>query len=80
LSKAAGPAGQPRHGHHFEDLIREDRTRLISYVVTGKVDVRHLAPPPGSEDSEGMAEALEPLAEDTADTLIDEEESINEFD
>ena len=26
------------------DLIREYRTRLIADVVTGKVDVRHLAP------------------------------------
>ena len=26
------------------DLIREYRTRLISDVVTGKVDVRHLSP------------------------------------
>jgi len=62
------------------NLIREYRTRLISDVVTGKVDLRHLAPPPGSEDSEEMAETLEPLAEDTADAVIDEEASINEFD
>jgi type I restriction enzyme S subunit len=55
------------------NLIREYRTRLISDVVTGKVDVRHLAPPPGSEDSEEMAEALEPLAEDPADAVLDEE-------
>ncbi len=60
------------------DLIREYRTRLIADVVTGKVDVRHLAPPPDSEDSEEMAEALEPLAEDTADAMIDDEEPVND--
>ena len=43
------------------DLIREYRTRLIADVVTGKVDVRHLAPPPGGEDLEEMVEELEPL-------------------
>jgi type I restriction enzyme S subunit len=45
------------------DLIREYRTRLISDVVTGKVDVRHLAAAPGSEDLEESAEAIEPLEE-----------------
>ena len=43
------------------DLIREYRTRLISDVVTGKVDARHLAPPPGSEDLEEMVEEFGPL-------------------
>jgi type I restriction enzyme S subunit len=43
------------------DLIREYRTRLITDVVTGKIDVRHLAPPPGSEDLEETADELEPL-------------------
>jgi type I restriction enzyme S subunit len=43
------------------DLIREYRTRLIADVVTGKVDVRHLAPPPGSEDREEMVDEPEPL-------------------
>lgn len=37
------------------DLVREYRTRLIADVVTGKVDVRHLAPSP--EDIATMAEA-----------------------
>ena len=36
------------------DLLREYRTRLIADVVTGKVDVRHLAPPP-----EAMADEAE---------------------
>lgn len=45
------------------DLIREYRTRLISDVVTGKVDVRHLAPSLGSEDLEEMVEEHEPLDE-----------------
>jgi type I restriction enzyme S subunit len=62
------------------DLIREYRTRLISDVVTGKIDVRHLAPPPGSEDLEDMAEALEPLEDVMADVEIDDEEAVNEFD
>ncbi|TQE98705.1 MAG: hypothetical protein FKY71_12440 [Spiribacter salinus] len=43
------------------DLIREYRTRLIADVVTGKADVRHLAPTPGSEDLEEMVDELEPL-------------------
>ena len=59
------------------DLIREYRTRLISDVVTGKVDVRHLAPPPGSEDLEETVESLEPLEEDIADAVIDDEERVN---
>ncbi len=61
-------------------LIREYRTRLISDVVTGKVDVRHLAAPPGSEDLEEMAEALEPPEEDIADGMMDEEEPTDEAD
>jgi type I restriction enzyme, S subunit len=52
-------------------LIREYRTRLIADVVTGKVDVRHLAPPPGSEDLEEMVEEFEPL-DDAAGELEDE--------
>ena len=47
------------------DLIREYRTRLIADVVTGKVDVRHLAPPP-----EAMAAEAEP--EDLDEGLDDE--------
>ena len=62
------------------DLIREYRTRLIADVVTGKVDVRHLAPPPGSEDSEEMLEALEPLEEDVSDAVVADEEPIHEAD
>jgi len=45
------------------ELIREYRTRLIADVVTGKVDVRHLAPPPGSENLQEAVEELEPLDE-----------------
>ncbi|MBA2880192.1 type I restriction enzyme S subunit [Desulfosalsimonas propionicica] len=58
-------------------LIREYRTRLIADVVTGKVDVRHLAPTPGSEDLEETVESLEPLEEDIADAVIDDEERVN---
>jgi type I restriction enzyme S subunit len=54
------------------ELMREYRTRLIADVVTGKVDVRHLAPPPpGSEDLEETADELEPL--DDAVVELDEE-------
>ncbi len=42
------------------DLIREFRTRLIADVVTGKIDVRHLAP----EAMEAEAEALDEVLED----------------
>jgi type I restriction enzyme S subunit len=62
------------------DLIQEYRTRLISDVVTGKVDVRHLAPPPGREDLEERAEALEPLEEDITADMMDDEEPVNEAD
>lgn len=37
------------------DLMREYRTRLVADVVTGKLDVRHLAPPPGSLEEEELA-------------------------
>ncbi|MDY6873024.1 MAG: hypothetical protein SVR81_03520 [Chloroflexota bacterium] len=68
------------HAQREIDLIREYRTRLISDVVTGKVDVRHLAPPAGNEDTEEMAEALEPLEGDITDAVIDDKESVNEPD
>lgn len=50
------------------DLIREYRTRLISDVVTGQVDVRHIALPEIAEED------LAPLDEDDADAddLLDE--------
>ncbi|MFW5727361.1 MAG: restriction endonuclease subunit S [Spirochaetia bacterium] len=48
---------------HEIDLIREYRTRLISDVVTGKLDVRHLAPAPKSEELEEEFNELEPLDE-----------------
>jgi type I restriction enzyme S subunit len=41
------------------DLIREYRTRMIADVVTGKVDVRHLAPPPEALATEAAPEDLE---------------------
>lgn len=62
------------------DLIRDYRTRLIGDVVTGKLDVRHLAPPPGSleiddattiddlENDDDLADAgEEDLIEETAE-------------
>ena len=48
------------------DLIREYRARLIADVVTGKLDVRHMAPPPGSPE-------LEELAGIEADGSLDDE-------
>jgi type I restriction enzyme, S subunit len=50
------------------DLIHEYRTRLIADVVTGKLDVRHLAPPPDS------------LELDESDTIDAEEALDDEFD
>ena len=41
------------------DLIREYRTRLIADVVTGKVDVRHLAPSPEAMGAEAEPEDLD---------------------
>jgi len=57
------------------DLIREYRTRLISDVVTGKVDVRHLAPAPGSGDLEEKLNELEPLDEAAGEPV---EEALSE--
>jgi type I restriction enzyme S subunit len=53
---------------HEIDLIREYRARLISDVVTGQVDVRHIAVP------EIAGEDLTPLDEDDTDAedLLDE--------
>jgi type I restriction enzyme S subunit len=62
------------------NLIREYRTRLISDVVTGKIDVRHLVPSLGSEDLEKAAEALEPLEDAMADVEMDDKEDFNESD
>lgn len=66
--------------HREINLIIEYRTRLISDVVTGKIDVRHLAPHTGDENLEEMAEALEPLEDTMADVEMDEEELFNESD
>jgi type I restriction enzyme S subunit len=52
------------------NLIQEYRTRLIADVVTGQVDVRHLAPPPGADE-----EAEDPA--ETIDGMEDESESEN---
>lgn len=58
------------------ELMREYRTRLISDVVTGQVDVR------GIEVPEVAEEELLALEEDTADAddLIDDEGDMDEFD
>jgi type I restriction enzyme S subunit len=46
------------------DLIREYRTRLIADVVTGKVDVRHLAPSPEVMAAEAAPEDLDESLDD----------------
>jgi type I restriction enzyme, S subunit len=60
------------HAQGEIDLIREYRTRLIADVVTGKVDVRRLAPPPeamvAETEPEGLDEGLE-------DEMIGEDEA-----
>jgi hypothetical protein len=56
---------------HEINLIREFRTRLIADVVTGKLDVRHLAPPPG-ETELGEIDVID--AEETLDELEGAEE------
>jgi type I restriction enzyme S subunit len=61
-------------------IVREYRTRLISDVVTGNIDVRHLVPQPGIEDLEETFEALEPLEDVMADVEMDDKEDFNESD
>lgn len=78
----AGLNGAVKTAEHEIDLAREYRTRLIADVVTGKVDVRHLAPPPGSEGAEEPAEGLEPLDEEAGelDEITIEEGGLDETD
>jgi len=55
------------------ELIREYRTRLVSDVVTGKLDVRHLAPQPLAPSPEN----LEPLRNrDAIDDELPEDEDL----
>ena len=56
------------------ELMREYRTRLISDVVTGQVDVRGIEVPEVAEDE------LLALEEDTADVVIDDEGDMDETD
>jgi len=60
------------------DLIREYRTRLIADVVTGKVDVRHLAPASGDESAEVEPEALDEGIDDEEMPGDDEPELVEE--
>lgn len=62
-----------RHAMEEVDLIKEYRTRLIADVVTGKLDVRHLAPPPESFDAEELS-ALD-TDEGFDDDLLEEEDA-----
>jgi type I restriction enzyme S subunit len=58
------------------DLIREYRTRLIADVVTGKVDVRHLAPSPAVMAAEAAPEDLD---EDLGDeTPVEDDAGLSE--
>jgi type I restriction enzyme, S subunit len=54
------------------DLIREYRIRLIADAVTGKVDVRHLAPPPEALADEAAPEDLD---EGLEDEMLGEDET-----
>lgn len=54
-------------------LVREYRLRLVSDVVTGKVDVRHLAPEQVEEDLEGIEGLGEGDEGDDLDELDDAE-------
>lgn len=59
------------------DLIREYRTRLIADVVTGKLDIRHLAPDalePSSADLEPL-DGLNEIAEDEMPDIEEPESS-----
>jgi restriction endonuclease S subunit len=58
------------------DLLREYRTRLISDVVTGKVDVREVAAqlpeePPEEAELEGTEETAESEAADDDDAVAE---------
>jgi type I restriction enzyme, S subunit len=53
-------------------LIREYRTRLIADVVTGKLDVRHVAPePPASVDGQAWLEDIEAALADKGEDAED---------
>jgi type I restriction enzyme S subunit len=66
IDQATATLNKAIHGANQEiDLIREYRTRLIADAVTGKLDVRHLAPPPGNLEEE--------LAGIEADEILDDE-------
>ncbi|MEX1027066.1 MAG: restriction endonuclease subunit S, partial [Candidatus Paceibacterota bacterium] len=54
------------------DLIREYRARLIADVVTGKLDIRHLDPPPDSLKADDVTEID---ADEFDDELADDEDA-----
>jgi type I restriction enzyme S subunit len=45
-----------KHAQREIDLSREYRMRLVADVVTGKLDVRHLAPPSDSISPSDLAD------------------------
>lgn len=65
-------------GEREIDLIREYRTRLIADVVTGKLDVRNLAPATGEEPSDAELEDMDEGIDDEKLLGNDELELIGE--
>ena len=62
-----------RRAKHEIDLISEYRTRLIADVVTGKVDVRHLAPETVEAGPEDLDEGLDDEMPGEDEVVIAEE-------
>ncbi len=59
------------HNRREIDLVREYRTRLISDVVTGKLDVRGVALPELEESEEPL-----PAVDEIADAISEEEQEL----
>lgn len=60
---------------HEIDLIREYRARLISDVVTGQVDVRHIAVPEIAGEDLVPLDEDDPEAEDLLEEALDTEDA-----
>ncbi len=56
------------------DLIREYRTRLISDIVTGQVDIRHIAVPEIPKDDLAPLDEGDPDTEDLPEEALDTED------
>lgn len=57
------------------DLIREYRTRLIADVVTGKLDVRHLAPDELAPEEVGFLDGDDEMDDELTDGPMEESEA-----